>query len=225
MIPHLTTKNIVYYGTGGTDMEGEWHWSGDYYAYIANADHNLRHNYEVKYMRVHKRNRWRVVVYICLTCCNSAEYTLHNAVYDSLCKAKQGAVDFILEWDGGTGFENEIMPQVLAKQMPVFAVSDADIRLVGACYRSLSSDIMERHLNRWKYYQPDFPDYNTIHENRFYMLDRKMRVQYTERGFYGYCSGWLKEEEEVEVIPKLLVLIKDDSRFVKYFEPTHELEG
>jgi len=207
------------YCRGGTDITGEWiPLLGQYYDYINNWIYNINHNYQVKIYK-QKENEWHLMIYLCLTACNSDEVKLFDDYYTTKKEASRIAIDFIKEYDSSEKSWNDIENWKQQHAKPVFRVNDNDIVLIGTTYGSIGSD--KNSKNHFNYYNDDLPQYSCGY---YYELNKDLDSVFAwkyDLSTWGYTASGVKEKT---LIDKMINIIKDIPKYQHFIDFINQKE-
>ena len=214
------------FGTGGTDMMGEWNWSGNYYIYLYRND-NLNHNYYIEYWRrgsIRKTKGWLASVRMSLTASNSGDITVAKRIKErSLKKCKEKIFDIIRYNENFTG--NELINEWKDKfRTPVFVMEDSEPMIVSHTYGYLTQDFEDKgHFSYWKDQDYEYKcsvNYYTINTFR-----DKLSLSRNDKMWCGYSSGSTdyNVEEQKEIINKVFDQIKCNPKYGSFVSKIKEL--
>jgi hypothetical protein len=205
------------YCHGYTDITDEWvSVPGQYYKYINNWIYNINHNYQIKIYKQDK-NKWRLVIYLCLKACNSDDIRLFNDDYLTLKEAKISAIDFIKLYDCTEKAQNDIDNWKLQHSKPVFIIQANEILLIGTTYTGIEH--YRTKSGHFDYYNEDIPE---CASGEYYLLEKNWKGIYIWKCNLSpgsYIESGIKDEQ---LIAKMLDIIKDIPKYKHFLDHDKE---
>ncbi|PLS19274.1 hypothetical protein CVD28_02355 [Bacillus sp. M6-12] len=220
----LTVKDISFNGTGGTDIDGEWQWSGSYEMQLSRSYKPTKYNFYASISR-RRSNRgntigWYVTLYLSIFYSNGRDIKVLDKKVRSLKSAKQVIFEKIQELhEDVAGTEDLINEWKKNNAQPVFAVDKETGKplLIGTAYISASVEMDKSKETLW--FNEDVPDYNKY--KTFYELNVSWRkpvhfyASKTERTWGGYTGSSEKDEA---LVNQMIELIKGNEKYASLFE-------
>jgi hypothetical protein len=220
----LTVKDISFNGTGGTDIDGEWQWSGSYEMHLSRSYKPTDYNFYATITR-RRSNRgkttgWYVSLFLAIFYSNGRDIKVLETKVKSLKSAKEKIFQRIKELHENVSETEQLINDWKREHaQPVFALDKETGKpiLIGTAYTSASVEMDKSKESLW--FNEDIPDYNTY--RTFYELNVTWHkpvhfyAHKTERTWGGYSGSSEKDESLVE---QMVDLIRDNPKYAWLFE-------
>lgn len=220
----LTVKDIRFGGTGGTDIDGEWQWSGSYEMHLSRSYQPTNYNFYASISRRRSRRGnttgWHITLYLSIYYSNGRDIKLLDKKVKTLKSARQVIFEKVQEIHTDVeGTEQLINEWKKENAQAVFALDKETGKplLIGTSYISASAEMDKSKETLW--FNEDIPDYNKY--GTFYELNVSWNkpvhfyASKTERTWGGYCGSQEKNEQLIE---EMVSLIKDNEKYACLFE-------
>lgn len=226
----LTVKHLSFSGTGGTDIEGEWQWSGNYEMNLSRKYNPSLYNFYASIRRRRSRNSWKTIgwsitLYLSMYYSNGRDIKVLEKRVKSLKSAKQAILEKIQELHADAAGTEQLINEWKKEQaQPVFALESETGKptLIGTSYISCSVEMDKDKETLW--FNEDLPDYSKY--RTFYSLEVSgfkpvhFYAYKTERMYNGHCGSSEKDEA---LVHQMVEMVKDNPKYAWLFKKLKDM--
>lgn len=220
----FSAENIVFNGTGGTDVCGEWNWSGSYEMSMSSTFYPVDYNYYATISRRHSRKGrstigWHVKMYLNMFYGNSHDIQVLDVKVKTLKSARDAIFSKMMELKEDKTGTTEMIEKWKEKQArPVFALDKetGEMKLIGTSYKGASQEFQQVDKLWFNDDVPNYKEHKLFYElNRFWWnKEKNFSASSTEIVWGGYCGS---SEQNEDLLNQMIELAKQEEKYHHLF--------